>query len=197
MGQCALCGQRKGERSCPALAEQICGPCCGKHRRKTVQCLPSCPHLMAAERQQRQRRAEELAQAWGEWQAQLSAQGQDELWRYIEALGRVLAQMLQQADADDAHAEAALRHLGQTLSPITMVGAAPPLVGRMLTETLLPAVEGGRLSAPQLRDATMALADWLADYRREDEPRRFVLGLLGLLPPQADEQPRRGVIERP
>jgi len=162
-----------------------------------VQCVPSCHHLVAAERQVRQRRARELAQAWGEWQAQLSAGGHDELWRYVEALARILAQLLHQADADDAHAEAALRHLAQTLSPITMVGAAPPLVGRMLTDTLLPAVEGGRLSAPRLRDATMAAADWLADYRREEEPRRFVDGLLGLMAPQEEEQPRRGIIERP
>ncbi len=166
--QCALCGQRKGERSCPALAAHICGPCCGTHRRKTVQCVPSCAYLVAAERHLRERRARELSEAWGEWQEQLSAQGQAELWRYVEALARVLAEMLQQNEADDAQVEAALAHLAQTLSPITLVGAAPPLLGRMLTDTLLPAVEAGRLSAPRLRDATRALAEWLGSYRQED-----------------------------
>ncbi len=162
-----------------------------------MQCVPSCSFLQAAERHVRERRARELSQAWGEWQTQLSAQGQTELWRYVEALARVLAEILQQTEADDAHVEAALGHLAQTLSPITLVGAAPPMLGRVLTDTLLPAVENGRLSAPRLRDATRALGEWLVTYRQEDAPYRFVHGLLGLLPPQEGPRAQQGLIERP
>ncbi len=195
--QCAICGQRKGERSCPALDTRICGPCCGSHRRRTVQCIPNCTYLVAAERHLRERRARELSEAWGEWQGQLLAQGQEELWSYVEALARLLAELLHRNEADDAHVEAALAHLGQTLSPITLVGAAPPLVGRLLTDALLPVVEGGRLSAPRLRDATRALSEWLAAYRQEDAPHRFVHGLLGLIPPQEEGPGGRGLILRP
>lgn len=195
---CAICGQRKGERACPALGANICSSCCGTHRRKTVQCVPSCSFLVAAERHLRERRARELGAAWSEWQSQLLAQGQEETWRYIEALGRVLVELLSQQEADDAQVEAALSHLAQTLSPITMVGAAPPMLGRMLNDTLLPAVENGRLSAPKLRDATRALGAWLAEYRQEDAPYKFVHGLLGLIPPQEQRQTRPGgIIHRP
>ncbi len=198
MAVCALCEQRTGDRACPALGRRICSTCCGTHRRKTVRCIPSCTFLVAAERHLRERRARELVQAWAEWQGHLSAEGQEDLWRYVELLAQLLADMLHTTDADDEHVESAVAFLAQTLSPITIVGAAPPMLGRMLTETLLPLVQEGRLSAPTLRDAAQALSGWLGAYRTTEDTHRFVHGLLGLIPPQdRPEGHQGGLIVRP
>ncbi len=199
MAVCVLCDQRTGDRACPALGRRICSACCGAHRRKTVRCIPSCTFLVAAERHLRERRARELVQAWTEWQGRLSADGQEDLWPYVEALAQLLADMLHRNDADDEHVESAVAFLAQTLSPITIVGAAPPMLGRMLAETLLPLVQEGRLSAPRLRDAAQALSDWLGAYRSTADTHRFVHGLLGLIPPQQEKPPGQqgGLIVRP
>lgn len=45
MSTCAYCGQRKGKRSCPALAGAICSRCCGQHRLVEVACPSGCVHL--------------------------------------------------------------------------------------------------------------------------------------------------------
>ena len=42
---CSHCGQRKGKRSCPALAGTICSRCCGQHRLAEIDCPSDCAHL--------------------------------------------------------------------------------------------------------------------------------------------------------
>jgi hypothetical protein len=42
---CNHCGQRKGKRSCPALAGVICSRCCGQHRLVEIACPSDCVHL--------------------------------------------------------------------------------------------------------------------------------------------------------
>ena len=42
---CNHCGQRKGKRSCPALAGAICSRCCGQHRLVEIACPSDCVHL--------------------------------------------------------------------------------------------------------------------------------------------------------
>src|SRR5882724_11841192 len=42
---CGHCGQRKGKRSCPALAGAICSRCCGQHRLVEIACPADCVHL--------------------------------------------------------------------------------------------------------------------------------------------------------
>lgn len=42
---CSHCGQRKGKRSCPALAGAICSRCCGQHRLVEIACPSDCVHL--------------------------------------------------------------------------------------------------------------------------------------------------------
>lgn len=42
---CTHCGQRKGKRSCPALAGAICSRCCGQHRLVEIACPSDCVHL--------------------------------------------------------------------------------------------------------------------------------------------------------
>lgn len=45
MSTCLHCGQRKGKRSCPALAGAICSRCCGQHRLVEIACPSDCVHL--------------------------------------------------------------------------------------------------------------------------------------------------------
>ncbi len=45
MSTCTHCGQRKGKRSCPALAGAICSRCCGQHRVVEIACPSDCVHL--------------------------------------------------------------------------------------------------------------------------------------------------------
>lgn len=62
--QCAYCSQRKGKRECPALGS-ICSSCCGKHRRKEVQCPADCAYLPAPPER------DELHQVFDRLQAEL------------------------------------------------------------------------------------------------------------------------------
>lgn len=43
--KCVKCGARKGKRACPALQGDICAPCCGEHRLKTIDCPADCSWL--------------------------------------------------------------------------------------------------------------------------------------------------------
>lgn len=45
MAACVFCGQRKGKRTCRALAGSICSACCGQHRLSTIRCPSDCAHL--------------------------------------------------------------------------------------------------------------------------------------------------------
>ena len=48
MAFCVLCHQRPPRRHCPALKADICAPCCGEERERTVQCPFNCEHLLQA-----------------------------------------------------------------------------------------------------------------------------------------------------
>ncbi len=45
---CALCGQRKAKRACPALDRWICPVCCGTKRLVQINCPSDCAYLAAA-----------------------------------------------------------------------------------------------------------------------------------------------------
>lgn len=47
---CPICERRKPTRFCPAKGESICAVCCGSGREVTIDCVPDCPHLIAAHR---------------------------------------------------------------------------------------------------------------------------------------------------
>jgi hypothetical protein len=47
---CPICEKRKPSRFCPAKGESICAVCCGTGREVTIDCVPDCPHLVAAHR---------------------------------------------------------------------------------------------------------------------------------------------------
>ncbi|HUA00406.1 MAG TPA: hypothetical protein VMB02_08750 [Candidatus Aquilonibacter sp.] len=53
---CPICGKRPAKRFCPAKGEKICPVCCGREREVTIDCVPDCPHLIAAHRYESEHR---------------------------------------------------------------------------------------------------------------------------------------------
>ena len=45
MAKCVTCGERKGNRVCPAVNGDICSLCCGSKRQKEIRCVDSCDYL--------------------------------------------------------------------------------------------------------------------------------------------------------
>lgn len=45
MAKCLSCGQRKGNRFCPALNGTICSLCCGEKRQREISCVEACEYL--------------------------------------------------------------------------------------------------------------------------------------------------------
>ena len=45
---CAICGERKEKRFCPAVHGRICPQCCGEQREVTLDCPSDCPYLLQA-----------------------------------------------------------------------------------------------------------------------------------------------------
>ena len=46
MAKCVTCGDRKGNRFCPAVNGNVCSLCCGTKRQKDIECPTSCHYLM-------------------------------------------------------------------------------------------------------------------------------------------------------
>lgn len=193
--RCSICGGRVGDRRCPALDRSVCSTCCGSHRAKIVRCPPDCSYGRLAEVRLRERRAKELKRAWRIWYRELAGAGREGIWPHVEVLAQALATLIRREGATDAEVEMALRHLGQALSPVVILSAPTPPLGRALAEDgFLRLVRSGKLDGERLRVAVEAFVTWLAAYRSTDEPVKFVRGLLGLFPPVPEEE---GLIVRP
>lgn len=181
--RCVLCGQRTGDRNCPALGRPICSVCCGKERVRTIRCPPSCPYLVEAERRWQARRSQEFLEAWNAWQ-----KAHPELpWPYLWILAKVLAAILHETFATDTEVERALVDLDQALSPIVFVSAAPSPLGKSLSSSFLKLLEEGKMEREPLREAVRALGQWLGTWRLVEDNRRFVRAVLGSFPPLPEE----------
>lgn len=56
---CVVCGSRRGQRDCAALSNRICSQCCGRGRRRTIDCPDGCRHFLAGARQAVRKLAEQ------------------------------------------------------------------------------------------------------------------------------------------
>ncbi len=193
--RCRLCGERLGERRCPALDALICSTCCGTHRLKSISCPPSCPYLLAAERRRRARRARELGKAWAGFSQALERRGLSPLLPYLELLRGGLAQLLHRYPVEDEEVMTSLKYLARRLSPIELVEPYVPKLGELLEQGLAPLLERGRIAPEALREACEVLASFIEGFATEGESDRFVAALLGTYPPEEPET--TGLILRP
>ncbi len=44
---CVVCSVHKARRECPALSGSVCSQCCGRKRRRDIDCPDNCPHFLA------------------------------------------------------------------------------------------------------------------------------------------------------
>jgi hypothetical protein len=161
---CALCGQRKAKRACPALGRQICAVCCGTKRLVEINCPADCVYLTTArthppavvQRQQEQDRAQLLPLLTG------LSERQTRLFLMLGALiSRHQSEMLQRlvdddiAQAAEAHAatlETAARGIVYEHRPASLAAE------RLMTELKVLVAEAARKGGSALeRDAAVAL----------------------------------------
>ena len=161
---CALCGQRKAKRACPALGRQICAVCCGTKRLVEIDCPADCVYLTMArahppavvQRQQEQDRAHLLPLLTG------LSERQTRLFLMLGALiTRHQSETLQKlvdddvAQAAEAHAatlETAARGIVYEHRPASLVAE------RLLTELKALVAEATHKGGSALeRDAAIAL----------------------------------------
>lgn len=103
---CPLCG-RRARRFCPARNAPICPQCCGRGRRRTIDCPDECPHFVAGVRQALRR----LAQVSGDPRTEID--WADVLHNLRLAAVRVRDSRLR--DAADAELAQAFANVADTL----------------------------------------------------------------------------------
>ncbi len=48
---CSYCGRHRPNRFCPVLTKPLCSQCCGRNRRKLIECADDCRYLLESRRQ--------------------------------------------------------------------------------------------------------------------------------------------------
>lgn len=82
--KCAICGNRKGRRECPAKASLICPECCGTKRVLEILCPESCGYLVAG-------RENDIAHNRSIIQAHIDPAAQNKRNRIVEEHGDLLS----------------------------------------------------------------------------------------------------------
>jgi len=112
---CPICSKRPPKRFCPAKGEKICAICCGREREVTIDCVPDCPHLLAARRYEAEHRKPVPAQEFPYRDIELPPDFVYERWPVLSALAEsILAFQAQNRNLTDAAASAALTALAET-----------------------------------------------------------------------------------
>jgi len=112
---CPLCNKRPPKRFCPAKGEKICAVCCGQEREVTIDCLPDCPHVVAAHRYESEHRKPLPAAELPYHDMQVRVEFVYEHWPVIGGLATaILAFQRQEKELNDGSASAALEALAET-----------------------------------------------------------------------------------
>lgn len=115
MASCAICAKRPPKRFCPAKGEKICAVCCGREREVTIDCLPDCPHLVAAHRWEAQHRKPMSPDEIPYRDVSVSPDFVYERWNFVSAFSSmILAVQIEQKDLTDDAAIAAMEALTET-----------------------------------------------------------------------------------
>jgi hypothetical protein len=115
VASCAICEKRPSKRFCPAKGEKICAVCCGREREVTIDCLPGCPHLIAAHRWEAEHRKPMTAEEFPYRDVTVSPDFVYERWNLIAGLaGTILTFQIQNKELSDGYTIAAISALAET-----------------------------------------------------------------------------------
>ncbi len=191
---CAICEKRPPKRYCPAKGEKICANCCGREREVTIDCLPDCPHLIAAHRYEAEHRKPLSADDYPYRDVQVREEFVYERWPVITGLaGTILNFQIQHKDLNDGAVCAAIEALAETLRTLgtgiyyekppdaPLARALYGQVAEFLQE--FRKADAGRAGIPPLRDsdAFHLLVFLLRVARQETNGRSRSRAFLGFL----------------
>lgn len=112
---CSICGKRPPKRFCPAKGEKICAVCCGREREVTIDCLPDCPHLIAAHRYESEHRKPASGEDLPYRDITVQVDFVYERWPVIAGVATtVLGFQMQNRELTDGAAFAAIEALAET-----------------------------------------------------------------------------------
>ena len=196
--KCVYCGERKGERECPALGGMICSRCCGEHRGVDINCPPDCRYFKKHEEFQQSKHAEPYRETWAEKNRDIL---EEEDWELVETIG-ILETLVYYRYRDDTRLTdekviTGLKGLENRLKTIELPGS-PSDFTDFAFEELKPLMDKNRVSREQLRDAVSRLIDIAETFT--DDSRRLVQGIVGRIKedydlPEEDSEGRSEKIE--
>jgi hypothetical protein len=115
VASCAICEKRPPKRFCPAKGEKICAVCCGREREVTIDCLPDCPHLIAAHRWEAEHRKPMAAEEFPYRDIAVSPDFVYQHGNLIAGLaGTILTFQIQNKELTDGYAISAIEALAET-----------------------------------------------------------------------------------
>jgi hypothetical protein len=98
---CPICEKRPPKRFCPAKGEKICSVCCGREREVSIDCLPSCPYLVAAYRYEAEHREPISAEEFPYRDLNISTDFVYERWPAVTSVAQTILEF--QAQDKDLH----------------------------------------------------------------------------------------------
>jgi hypothetical protein len=158
---CAICEKRPPKRFCPAKGEKICAICCGREREVTIDCLLSCPYLVAAHRYEAEHRKPGPLEDFPYRDLQISPDFVYEHWALITGLANaILGFQTRSSGIHDAAAIQALEALAETYRTLGtgIYYERPPV-------------------APEPRALYARLAEYLGEFRKTHAERADISAL--------------------
>jgi hypothetical protein len=210
---CPICEKRPAKRFCPAKGEKICAICCGREREVTIDCLPSCPYLIAAHRYEAEHRKAISPDEFPYRDLQVSPDFVYQHWPVVSGVAHtILGFQTQDKNLHDVAAIQAIEALAETYRTLGtgIYYERPPdapepralygSLGQFLAE--FRKSESGRTHSPGLKDSDIfhLLVFLLRVGKQETNGRprsRAFLGFLGdrfPLPAEAVQEPPRIIV---
>jgi hypothetical protein len=115
LATCPICEKRPPKRFCPAKGERICAVCCGREREATIDCLPDCPHLIAAHRWEAEHRKPMTAEEFPYRDVSVAPDFVYQHWNLIAGLaGTIQTFQIENRELTDGAAISAIEALAET-----------------------------------------------------------------------------------
>ncbi len=181
MSKCAYCHQRKGKRSCPALAGMICSACCGSHRLTQISCPASCVFLESNDDYQQKRTGSQFELYRRTFYRQLLEFGGEratEIFYVFEALTYRYFQ--DRREAQDTEVLEGIQSLRRSFSLIQVPEAGLPAFGEELRKEFKVFGERQSLEPTMVTEVLDRAQEFIGEFSGGGlRSNRFLRGLLG------------------